>query len=162
MVTCRIHDTVANFTYRLNMKRSLGAPTVRPVSSASRGLKPLVEGPVVQPRPALEISHAAPLATDTKRYQRGAMSAALGEIRADPVSCSAHIQKRLRSDTALAPHISKLKTWSRLSTAAGFQDPTRITPDMIFTVLGALDKAGYRSSETYLDAAKQITSSSWT
>ena len=43
-----------------------------------------------------------------------------------------------------------------LTGKAGYNDPFHLEPEMIFAIMGALDLAGYRSSELYLDAAKSL------
>ena len=51
---------------------------------------------------------------------------------------------------------SQLKTWDQVARDAGFQDPFRLTPNLVFTVVGVLKQAGYRSAVNYLEAAKRV------
>ena len=65
------------------------------------------------------------------------------------------LKDKVRSDTSIGPQESRTKTWAELCKAAGFDHPFCLTPEHIFTVMGVLDGANYRSAELYLDAAKQ-------
>jgi hypothetical protein len=49
----------------------------------------------------------------------------------------------------------KVKSWIDIATAAGYQEPLRLTPDKVHTVSGILRDAGYRSTSGYLSIAKQ-------
>lgn len=51
---------------------------------------------------------------------------------------------------------SRENTWRLLAEAAHFSQPFNLTPELIFTVMGAMGLAGYRSSELYLDTARQV------
>ena len=48
-----------------------------------------------------------------------------------------------------------MKTWATLGQAMGYHDPFLLTPELLYGVMGALDRAGYRSAELYMDTAKQ-------
>ena len=151
------------------MRRSLGprywAPPPEPPKeqrSVSSGLQPLVEGPVLgQPKAAPQTPsgrEAVPqplAAARVKPYTRGSLAKALGLVKADPNGCSERILSRARADNAEGPISSREKTWEEIALAAGFTEPFVVTPEMIFLVMGALDGAGYRSAELYLDAARQ-------
>ena len=151
------------------MRRSLGprywAPPPEPPKEhrpVSSGLQPLVEGPVLgQPKAAPQTPSGReavqqPLAAArVKPYTRGSLAKALGLVKADPNGCSERILSRARADNAEGPISSREKTWEEIALAAGFTEPFLVTPEMIFLVMGALDGAGYRSAELYLDAARQ-------
>ena len=149
------------------MKRSVGprywqrpAPTVDKPPAVQRGLKPLVEGPAI--RSGFLPIEAAHQAIDTKSedsgvkpYGRGSLEAAVRVAASEPRGCAEHIAKRARAANAHGPHASRERTWEAIALAAGFLDPFCLTPDLIYSVMGALDKAGYRSAELYLEVAKQ-------
>ena len=90
-------------------------------------------------------------------YSRGSKSAALA-IASDPTA-------RERARSALAgqaytagsssARAAKLATWAELAQAAGFEDPFHITENLVYTVVGCLKAAGYRSAESYMHLAKQ-------
>ena len=50
---------------------------------------------------------------------------------------------------------AKLATWVEIATAAGFEDPFEISENLVFTIVGCLKAAGYRSAESYMHLAKQ-------
>ncbi|CAL1165921.1 unnamed protein product, partial [Cladocopium goreaui] len=100
---------------------------------------------------------AAPLAQPgVKAYARGSLNDAIRHASTGPERCAEHITKRAKADTSRGPYESRKSTWSALARAAGFSDPFRLSPDLINTVMGAMDMAGYRSAELYMDTAKQI------
>ena len=161
------------------MKRSVGPRYWAPRPShtegpqpTTKGLRPLVEGPASstsRPTTAEPIA-AAPIAVlpdkvRVKPYGRGSLTKALSLVKSDPKLCADRLLARARADTADAPASSREKIWAELATAAGFADPFTLSPEMIYTVMGALDGADYRSAELYLDVARQrhITSGAqWT
>ncbi|CAE7389519.1 unnamed protein product [Symbiodinium natans] len=59
-----------------------------------------------------------------------------------------------RSVTSVGPVESRLKLWCDVSKRARLE-PFRLTPDGIYSVMGAFKAAGYRSAMQYLDLAKQ-------
>ena len=60
------------------------------------------------------------------------------------------------ASTSRASLKSRLKTWDQIAKDAGFQDPFSLTPNLVFTVVGVLKQAGYRSAANYLEAAKRV------
>ena len=150
----------------LSMKRSLGPIYWTPVRSnsssstpiTSPGLAPLVEGPVVsQPTLAL-IDRTEPSLTKRKKvkpYTRGKLSAAVAALREGLEACAEGLRAKVWSDTSDGPINSREKTWAILAREAGYSDPFQVTCEMIFAVMGALDAGGYRSTELYLDTARQ-------
>ena len=148
-----------------SMKRSLGPRYWTPCSSKTprstpevKALTPLVEGPAFgQPAKAL----AVPLVPEkiksekVKPYSRGKLGQAVAAIRNNPEACADGLKAKVWAGTSEGPVNSREKTWAILAKEAGFADPFLVTPDMIFTVMGALDAGGYRSTELYLDTARQ-------
>lgn len=147
------------------MKRSLGPLYWRPcpVEQPTKriGLVPLDEGPVIGNRTesakAKDSSKANPCNPPAlKPYARGSFKTALDLISSDPAQCREHLRKRMLADTTSGPQESREKAWHELAKAAGFDDPFRLSPELILTVMGALDRAEYRSAELYLWTAKSI------
>ena len=62
---------------------------------------------------------------------------------------------RARAQDSHGPHTSRERTWDSVAAAAGFLDRFSLSPNLIFAVMGALDKAGYRSAELYTEVTKQ-------
>ena len=147
------------------MKRSLGPiywrPTPEEKPAKRVGLTPLEEGPVVGPRTdvaKLKGSSKANPSTPSvvKPYARGSFKTALDLISSDPAQCRDHLRSRMLADTTSGPQESREKSWHELAIAAGFEDPFNLSVDLIHTVMGALDKAEYRSAELYLWTAKSL------
>lgn len=150
------------------MKRSVGPRYWAPRPSdteghkpTAKGLIPLVEGsasssapsqPVPAPRIPTREQQEYPR---VKPYGRGSLTKALSLVRDNPSQCAERLISRARADTSGAPASSREKTWEELALAAGFADPFKLTPDMVYTIMGALDGADYRSAELYLDVARQ-------
>ena len=143
------------------MKRSLGparwfAPSDAGETSKTPVLTPLREGPVHGSQ--REISRASSNVENVKKlkpYQRGNLEAAVNEVVEDPGRCFDHILNNAKAQTTLGPQRSRESAWATIASKAGFEDPFDLDPDLIFTVMGAMDRAGYRSAELYLDTAKQ-------
>ena len=141
------------------MKRSLG-PSHRWHEQVldkpkTKTFQPLIEGPVIgnnvnQLPPPVAKQDGKP-----KAYGRGEFDKAMRHIAHSSDECIEHIAKRFKAVTTLGPYESRLKTWRTLASARGEVVSNRLTPDLIFCVMGALDLAGYRSAELYLDTAKQ-------
>ena len=74
----------------------------------------------------------------------------------DPTACIARIWDDASASSSRGPFQSRKQLWESLARKAGTQDPFCLTPNIIFTVMGALKTAGYRSAEQYLDVAKAI------
>ena len=159
------------------MKRSLGPQRWIPAKSCRaepppppRGLAPLNEGPVFGPslsteNPPTSSDASNPIENQKiKQYNRGSAKLAEQIARQSAESCKEHIEKHSRSDTTKGPYNSRVKTWSRIAEAAGCHEPFHLTTELIYTCMGALDRAGYRSAELYLDVAKQahIEGRPWT
>eukprot|EP00435_Cladocopium_sp_Y103_P017885 s1262_g4.t1 len=150
------------------MKRSLGPkywqrpaqPVDKPLKP--KGFKPLSEGPAIQPTvraasapPPIGEGDRAPRADQVKPYGRGSIDAAVLAAQGGPQECADHIRKRARASNSHGPHTSRERTSETVAIAAGYPAPFVLTPDIVYTVMGALDKAGYRSAELYLEVAKQ-------
>ena len=143
------------------MKRSLGprvwlpSSQLEPEKKRPHGLIPLVEGPVIG-QPAAPSSSPGNIQREppmVKPYGRGAINEALRELAIRPEQCVEYIQDRRKSETSKGPFQSRKNTWQTLAQQAGYQDGFSLTPTMIFAIMGAMDKAGYRSPELYLDTA---------
>ena len=145
------------------MKRSVGPRYWAPRPShtegpqpTAKGLRPLAEGPVssasrpntAEPVPA-STHVVTPDKVRVKPYGRGSLTKALSLVKGNAKLCADRLMAKSRADTADAPASSREKTWEELATAAGFADPFTLSPEMIFTVMGALDGADYRSAELY-------------
>ena len=86
-------------------------------------------------------------------YCRGS-SAKLFEAASHPEQCKELLLADSRSVTSVGPVESRLKLWCDVSKRARLE-PFRLTPDGIYSVMGAFKAAGYRSAMQYLDLAKQ-------
>ena len=112
---------------------------------------------VSQPTLAL-IDRTEPSLTKRKKvkpYTRGKLSSAVAALRKGPEACAEGLRAKVWSDTSDGPINSREKTWAILAREAGYSDPFHVTCEMIFAVMGALDAGGYRSTELYLDTARQ-------
>ena len=143
-------------------RRALEINTIESSQSTQSTLIPLREGPVLVTGPktkalkpqALETS-GAPSHGRQRPYARGSLKAAMDLATSAPTQCRDNLREKVRSDTAIRPQESREKTWHDLATAAGISQPFSLDANTIFTVMGILDQANYRSAELYLDAAKQ-------
>ena len=70
--------------------------------------------------------------------------------------CTDHIRQKRLATTSKGPFESRKSTWATLASRAGFSEPFCLQPNMIYAIMGAMDMAGYRSSELYLDTARQV------
>lgn len=71
-----------------------------------------------------------------------------------PDACVAAILADEYAQTSKGPIASRIRKWEELARQGGHTDPFALCPEVIYTVMGALKLAGYRSAEQYLDAAK--------
>ena len=60
-----------------------------------------------------------------------------------------------KADVPRASLRSLQGTWARLASQAGFSNPFQLTPELVFTVMGVLKAAEYRSAINCLEAAKR-------
>ena len=152
----------------LSMKRSVG-PTYwqRPATAHDepkkpKGFRPLAEGPVISSRApvadGIDNKAGNPEDRQVKPYGRGSLELAVQAASSGPRECMEHIAKRARAANSHGPTLSRERTWESVAKAAGYDRAFDLVPDLIHSVMGALDKAGYRSAELYLEVAKQITS----
>ena len=100
------------------------------------------------------VEGARPLDGEPKPYGRGSSSSAM-EAMGNVDRCIDHLRSGMQAPTTKGPAASRRQLWN-LATKAGFPDPFNLEPRMIYAVMGALDLAGYRSSELYLDAAQGV------
>ena len=87
-------------------------------------------------------------------YARGTGQEAMA-FAADPARCRQALLNDAMARTSSGPIESRLKKWETLAMRAGFASPFELTPDLIYTVMGAFKLAKYRSAEQYLETAKQ-------
>lgn len=140
-------QTVSRSPRRFRARHSqLWEPTSRPTVSAGVPSEPSCNGPGVQVRR---------FEGGPKPCGRGSAQAAL-EAAKHPASCIEHLRKGMSAATTKGPAESRRNLWASLARQAGFEDPFALEPQMIYAVMGALDLAGYRSSELYLDGAKSV------
>jgi hypothetical protein len=89
-------------------------------------------------------------------YNRGSKALALN-IAGDPL-LRQQAHSRNVSDACAASSKNardqKVKSWTDIAIAAGYQEPLRLTPDKVHTVSGIRRDAGYRSTPGYLSIAK--------
>ena len=152
---------------------ALGDPAARPVAPA---LLPFNEGPWTQPRPAPEVptpsqaivstgasssssSHVVAGRSDTpvmQPYTRGdrELLMRLAEDAATRAECADEMQGLAYTNKAAEGRESRLKMWDEVAARAQL-DPAVFNVKLVFTVMGLLRRAGYRSASQYLHVAKQ-------
>ncbi len=89
-------------------------------------------------------------------YTRGSLGEARRLARSSADACAEALVVEADASTSRASLKSHLKTWDQIAKDAGFQDPFSLTPNLVFTVVGVLKQAGYRSAANYLEAAKRV------
>ena len=92
--------------------------------------------------------------TEAKPYSRGSGDIAMA-IASNPERCRRALLEDSMAKTSLGPIESRLRKWEAIARQAGYHDPFSLSPEPIYTVMGALKLAGYRSAEQYLETAKQ-------
>ena len=88
-------------------------------------------------------------------YRRRSLMRARHLARHDLAGCAQALLDEVDADTSRATIQSLQRTWQSLATAAGFTEPFRLDPEMVFAVTGVLKSAQYRSAANYLSAAKR-------
>ena len=96
--------------------------------------------------PSSATGNMQPVQPTVKPYGRGSIYDALRELAVRPEQCVEHIIERRKASTSKGPYNSRKNTWQTLAQQAGYVDGFALTPTMIFAIMGAMDKAGYRSS----------------
>ena len=89
-------------------------------------------------------------------YTRGSLGEARRLARSSAEACAEALVTEADAPSSRSSLNSQLKTWDQVARDAGFQDPFRLTPNLVFTVVGVLKQAGYRSAVNYLEAAKRV------
>eukprot|EP00435_Cladocopium_sp_Y103_P037318 s554_g9.t2 len=109
-------------------------------------------GPRAEETPALEQrqAHSGPRA-----YARGSLDKAMRLARAAPEECATRLLEDVDAQSSKAPMRSLQATWARIASQAGYSNPFELTPNLVFTVVGVLKAADYRSAANYLEAAKR-------
>ena len=82
---------------------------------------------------------------DPHPYSRGCAQKALAAAR-DPEQCIAGLWADATASTSKGRQRSCQTLWESLARAAGYEDPFALTPNLIYTVMGALKVAHYRSA----------------
>lgn len=72
----------------------------------------------------------------------------------EPSVCRRVLAEGVLAESTKGPVASRLKLWAALANRCGYTDPFYLSPDSIFTVMGALKRGGYRSAQLYLEAAQ--------
>lgn len=109
-------------------------------------------GPRANERPSL-LQHEA--YSGPRVYARGSMDKALRLASSAPGECAEALLADVDAQSSRASMRSLQNTWARLASQAGYRNPFELTPDLIFTVMGVLKAAEYRSAANYLEAAKR-------
>eukprot|EP00435_Cladocopium_sp_Y103_P026794 s2314_g6.t1 len=139
----------------------LGAAVKDPLPTRSDEPKPakrksLSEGFAMGPRAEVEpMPEVHEAYTGPKAYSRGSMDRALKLARHSGEECAAALIAEVDAQSSRASLRSLQSTWERLATQAGFSKPFELTPNLVFTVVGVLKAADYRSAANYLEAAKR-------
>ena len=120
-------------------------PPKRP--ALSEGFAVVRDSPA-QPEPSQ--GHAGP-----KPYARGSIGQALSLARSSAAQCAEALVADADAASARAPLRSLQATWARIASQAGYSEPFQLTPNLVFTVVGVLKAANYRSAANYLEAAKR-------
>ena len=108
----------------------------------------MVRDSPAQPEPSQ--GHAGP-----KPYARGSIGQALSLARSSAAQCAEALVADADAASARAPLRSLQATWARIASQAGYSEPFQLTPNLVFTVVGVLKAANYRSAANYLEAAKR-------
>lgn len=145
------------------LKRSLHPPVPRPGASGRVGRRDPVlhEGfaiPQCQALVSIKAEHAQevrPPRPEVKPYERGSYGKAMGHAL-DPSACRAALLSDALASTSKGPLASRIKRWEQIARQAGFPDPFDLSPDLIYTVMGAFKLADYRSADQYMEAAKSL------
>ena len=146
----------------VKLKNIVGQGVRRPGSSMTDGpedprpAKRLAfsEGPAMEARaPAAPSSSAG--YTGPRPYSRGSLGQALALARSSAAQCAEALVIDADAATARASIKSLQATWARIASQAGYSEPFILTPNLVFTVVGVLKAANYRSAANYLEAAKR-------
>ena len=103
-----------------------------------------------EPMPSLHEAYSGP-----KAYSRGSMDKALRLAKHSKEECVAALLAEVDAQSSRATLRSLQSTWERLAAQAGFSNSAELTPNLVFTVVGVLKAADYRSAANYLEAAKR-------
>ena len=86
-------------------------------------------------------------------YRRGSMRLAMAAA-SNPLECQRVLVAGALADTTRGPDASRRKLWAQLARRCGFEDPFLLSPQLIYSVMGALKQGGYRSASQYLESAQ--------
>ena len=124
---------------------------------------PLHEGPALrpgtEPGPRPPPSDLVPVGIPQtpqyapRPYGRGNQWVAL-RAAVNPAECERFLLEGASAPNSRGPLEARKQLWRRLGLRAGFADPFNLTPSIIYTIMGALKAADYRSAELYLDSAR--------
>lgn len=122
-------------------------PTKRKSLSEGFAMGPRIEG-----KPEVPTHQAY---TGPKAYARGSIEKAMKLARLAPDECVKSLLDDVDAHSSKASVRSLQATWARLASQAGFSNPFELTPCVVFTIMGVLKAADYRSAANYLEAAKR-------
>lgn len=91
-----------------------------------------------------------------KQYARGSLDKAMALARSSAEVCATNCWIEAAAPSSRASTKSLLGTWESVARRAGFTSPFQLTPNLVFTVVGVLKAADYRSAANYLEAAKSL------
>eukprot|EP00435_Cladocopium_sp_Y103_P026420 s2504_g6.t1 len=90
-----------------------------------------------------------------REYARGSLDRALKLAKRAGDDCASALLAEADAQSSRASMRSLQTTWARLASQASFSNPFELNPRLIFTVMGVLKAANYRSAANYLEAAKR-------
>ena len=91
-----------------------------------------------------------------KQYSRGSLNKAMALAGSSAEVCATNCWIEAAAPSSRASTKSQLGTWEAVAKRAGFSQPFKLTPNLVFTVVGVLKAADYRSAVNYLEAAKGL------
>ena len=97
-----------------------------------------------------------PAYSGPRPYTRGSLGEARRLARSSAEACAEALVIEADAPGSRSSLKSQVKTWDQIARDAGFQEPFRLSPNLVFTVVGILKQAGYRSAVNYLEAAKRV------
>ena len=90
-------------------------------------------------------------------YARGSRSLAIATA-ANPVllaQARARLDSKIHTPKGELTRQGKISTWAEVARAAGYSEPFRLTPDLVYDVVAAMVAAKYRSIGSYISLATE-------
>ena len=109
-------------------------------------------GPRAEERQSPQVREAY---SGPKGYARGSMDKAIRLAITAPNECASALLAEVDAQSSRASVRSLQATWARIASQAGYSNPFELSPELIYTVMGILKAAEYRSAANYLEAAKR-------